>query len=76
MASSDFRLDKTAFSVVSLDKADDDVAYWLTKTPQERLQALEFLRQTFYGYDNSTARMVKVLTVVTRGELEKSQDVE
>lgn len=63
MSDSDFRMDKTAFSVVSLHEADDDVEFWRTKTPQERLRALEFLRQTLYGYDHTTARLQRVLTV-------------
>ena len=66
-------MDKTAFSVVSLEEADDDLAYWLTKTPEERLRAMEFLRQTLYGYDPSTARMQKVLTILTREEADKEE---
>jgi len=39
------RLDRTAYSVVSLEEADnDEVEYWLFKTPYERLDALETLR--------------------------------
>ncbi len=61
------RMDKTAFSVVSLldkDELDEDEkAYWLSKTPQERLQALELMRQIVYGYDPSSTRLQKVLTI-------------
>lgn len=63
---SDFRMDKTAFSVVSLSQADDEVAYWLTKTPQERLRAMELMRQTLYGYTPDSARLQRVLTVAQR----------
>jgi hypothetical protein len=35
------RIDRTAFSVVPMSQADDDLAFWLTKTPQERLRAVE-----------------------------------
>jgi hypothetical protein len=42
MAKTDsLRMDKTAFSVVPLEQADDDLAYWLTKTPEERLCGVE-----------------------------------
>jgi hypothetical protein len=44
------KLDKSAISLVSLDEADnDEVEYWLSKTPYEQLDALETLRQIFYG---------------------------
>ena len=62
----DFQIDKTAFSVVNLDQADDEVQYWLTKTPLERLRAIEMIRQTLYGYDPSTAGLQRVLTVAQR----------
>jgi hypothetical protein len=60
------RMDKTAFSVRSLFDESDDLEYWLSKTPQERIEAQELMRQIAYGYDPSTARMVKVLEVVQR----------
>lgn len=59
-----FHLDKTAFSVVSLDDRPDDKAYWLSKTPQERLAAQEYMRQVAYGYDPATERVQGVLEVV------------
>jgi hypothetical protein len=61
------RLDKTVFSVVSLEKADDDeVAFWLSKTPYERLDALETLRQIFYGYDPTTLRLQRLFEIAER----------
>ncbi len=58
------RLDKTVFSVVSIKEPSGDKEYWLSKTPQERIMALEFMRQTLYGYDPATERLQRVLTVV------------
>lgn len=54
-----YKIDKKAFSVVSLNdnENNDDVAYWLSKTPQERIQAVEYLRQLMYGYDPATERL-------------------
>ena len=61
------RMDKTAFSVVSLEEADkDEVEFWLSKTPYERLDALETLRQIFYGYDPATTRLQRVLEITER----------
>ncbi|MBM4176975.1 MAG: hypothetical protein FJ213_12520 [Ignavibacteria bacterium] len=61
--------DKKAFSVVSLLDESNDKTYWLSKTPQEKIQAIEFLRQTMYGYDPTTTRLQRFFEVV---ELKKS----
>lgn len=60
------KMDKTAFSVGTLSDEGDEKLYWLSKTPQERLQALELMRQIVYGYDPSTTRLQRVLAVVER----------
>ncbi|MEW5766601.1 MAG: hypothetical protein AB1797_03110 [bacterium] len=57
------RMDKTAFSVASLWDESDEKAYWLSKTPQKRLQALELMRQIIYGYDPSSTRFQRVFEV-------------
>ena len=56
-------MDKTAFSVVSLNDEPDEKDYWLSKTPQERVQTIELLRQLNYGYDPATARLQRVFGV-------------
>ena len=58
------KMDKRAFSVVSLDDEPDEKEYWLSKTPQERLAALELLRQIMYGYDPVTARIERVIEFI------------
>ena len=54
------KVDRNSFSVVSLDKNDDDIKYWLSKSPVERIHAVEFLRQLMYNYDPSTERLQRV----------------
>ena len=58
------RMDRTAFSAVTTDTPSDALAYWLTKTMAERLEALELTRQVFNGYDPDTTRLQRVLEVV------------
>ena len=60
------RLDKTAFSVASLTDESDEKQYWLTKSPYERLRALELMRQIIYGYDQSTERLQRFFEVAER----------
>lgn len=57
------RLDRNAFSVRQLHEESDEKQFWLQKTPQERLEALELMRQILYGYDPDTTRLQRVLTV-------------
>jgi hypothetical protein len=64
--SSDYRLDKTAFSVVSIEKADDDMAYWLSLPVISRWEAIEINRQLVYGYDPATLRLQRIFSVAQR----------
>ena len=57
------RLDRSVFEVGSLDDEDPDKAYWRSKSPQERMEALELLRQVIYGYDPATTRLQRILEV-------------
>lgn len=59
-----YRMDKTAFSVTTLSEKSGDREYWLSKTPQERLAALELIRQINYGYDPATAKLERILEIV------------
>jgi hypothetical protein len=65
------RLDKTKFAVFSsFEEADAaDRAYWHSQTPEERLLALELMRQSAYGYDPATARLQRVFQIA---QLKKS----
>ena len=59
------RLDRTAFSVVTLEQhEEEELTYWHDKTPEERLRALELTRQILYGYEAATGRVHRVLEVV------------
>jgi hypothetical protein len=54
------KLDKKSFSVVSLQESDNEIEYWLSRTPEERIIAVEFLRQLIFNYDPSTERLQRV----------------
>lgn len=59
-----FKMDKSALSVASISEETDDKEYWHAKTPQERLEAVELMRQINYGYDPATTRLQRVLEIV------------
>ena len=41
----------------------EDLAYWLSKTPEERVATVDYLRTQYYG---NTARLQRVARVVQR----------
>jgi hypothetical protein len=56
-------VDRGAFDVVALDRQDDDLDYWLRRSLDERLEAIEVQRQVIYGYDPATDRLCRVFEV-------------
>jgi hypothetical protein len=61
------RIDRSAFTVFnSFAEADAaDRAYWHSRTPEERVRQVEFLRRLNYG-PRATEPMQRVLEIVTR----------
>lgn len=62
----DFSLDKTVIQESTLETQGDDREYWFGKSPEERMIALEHLRQVVYGYDADTEGLQRVLTIAER----------
>jgi hypothetical protein len=58
------RMDKTVFTIGTLTDDPDDLAYWHSRSPEERLEALELMRQVMYGYDPLSARLQRILAVI------------
>ena len=56
-------VDRTVFSVTTLGDDTDEVEYWLARSPQERLQHIQWLRQINYGH-RASERLQRVLEVV------------
>jgi hypothetical protein len=60
------KFNRGTFSIVTLDDEDiEDKTYWHSKSPKERLVALEYLRQVMYGYDPNTTRLQRVFEIAT-----------
>jgi len=57
----DFRVDRSVLSIGSLSDPSDEKAYWLSRSPADRLAALELMRRILYGYNPATARLQRVL---------------
>jgi len=59
-------IQRNAFAVASVFDESDEKSYWLSKTPYERLEAVELMRQIIYGYDPSATRLQRVLEITQR----------
>jgi hypothetical protein len=57
------RLDRSVFQIGSLDENSDERDFWRAKSPHERMEALELMRQIIYGYDPATTRLQRVLEI-------------
>ena len=64
----EMKMDKTAFSVGSLLEPADERAFRSRQSVEDRLRAVELLRIISYGYDPTTERLQRVLTIAQLGE--------
>jgi len=55
-------MDKTILEITSL-RDDEGQNYWKKKSYLERIEALEQLRKIIFGYDPSTTRLQRILTI-------------
>ena len=57
---------KRTFTVVTGFDQSDEKEFWRYKSPLERLEAIELMRQILYGYDPTSERLQKIFTVAER----------
>jgi hypothetical protein len=69
------KVDRSAFSVRQLYEESDEKRFWAQKTPYERLEALEQMRQILYGYNPATTRLQRVLTVIRNKDLDDLENL-
>lgn len=51
--------------ITSVKEKQSDYSYWITKSPQERLAAIEFLRQQFINHKNDSKPGLQRICKVT-----------
>ena len=66
------KVQRDAFKVASLFEPSDEKEYWLSKTPQQRLEAVELMRQIIYG-DSASQRLQRVLEITQRSSEEQKR---
>ena len=65
MHANELQVDRTVMTVTDLEHNDED-RYWWSRTPLERLKAIEVNRQAVYGYRNTPPRFQRLLEVARR----------
>ncbi len=43
------------------DLISDDLKYWLSKSPEERVETVDYLRKQFHGNSERLQRVVRVI---------------
>jgi len=51
----------TKHNVKDFNSIKEDLAYWLSKTPEERIEALELLRRQLHGSSERLQRTARVI---------------
>ena len=46
---------------LSTDNNKEDLVYWMSKSPQERIEAIEYLRRMYYGDSTRLQRAVRIV---------------
>ena len=59
------RVDRSVLTVTDFHENDED-RYWWSKTPMERLEAIETNRRIVYGYHDNPPRFQRILEVARR----------
>ena len=52
-----FQFDKNSFVTTHSEQNSSDAEFWQSRLPEERILAVEFLRQSIFGYDPTTERL-------------------
>ena len=60
------RLDKTQIAVFKLGNEPKSYLLWLTQTPTQRLEAVEFYRKQYTPNYGTESRLQRVYTVIKR----------
>ena len=57
------RLDKKVVKVTSLNDIEEERKYWFSKSPSERIEAIEINRRMIYGQDRVASRLQRFLEI-------------
>lgn len=56
-------LNKQIVNVTSLDNIEEEKKYWFSKSPLERIEAIEINRRMIYGQDRVASRLQRIFEI-------------
>jgi len=59
-------LNKKIVNVTSIDDIEEEKRYWMSKSPLERIEAIEINRRMVYGQDRVTSRLQRFFEIAER----------
>lgn len=62
----ELKIDGNLIQVVAMKDIDEleDIRYWLSRSPRERLEGIEAMRQSMYSYDPISERLPRFFEIV------------
>jgi hypothetical protein len=54
------------FSTGSFDDEPDDLAFWLSRSPEDRIEAVEIISRQFYSYGKAEQEFRRFLEIAER----------
>ncbi|MDA0350176.1 MAG: hypothetical protein O3C20_22565 [Verrucomicrobia bacterium] len=62
----ELRVDRTSLEVMDFNGQQEieDIQYWLSRSPLERLEGMEAMRQSMYSYDPVSERLPRLFEVI------------
>jgi hypothetical protein len=57
------RINKKVLMVTSLGDDSEEKQYWLSRTPSDRFNAIEYNRRMVYGIDRTSSRLQRFLEI-------------
>jgi hypothetical protein len=62
----EMRVDRTKISISDSFDNTEEKEFRFSRTPEERLLAMEMMRKVAYGYDENSARLQRTLEIAER----------
>jgi hypothetical protein len=62
----ELKIDGSLIEVIEMKDLDEleDLKYWLSRSPRERLEGIEAMRQAMYSYDPISERLPRFFEVI------------
>lgn len=62
----ELRIDRTSLEIVDFNGQQEieDIQYWMSRSPLERLEGMEAMRQSMYSYDPVSERLPRLFEVI------------